>query len=82
LPPGYDNYYAMFHGTDERIPLSVLESGMRIMDSFLRDADADGAAELSADRQLGYGATAVVGDPDAIAVDGNRIRVGEVVTAR
>src|ERR1700677_3741535 len=37
---------------------------------------------LSADRQLGYRATAVVGDPDAIAVDGNRIRVGEVVAAR
>jgi acetylornithine deacetylase/succinyl-diaminopimelate desuccinylase-like protein len=35
LPPGYD-YYAMFHGTDERIPLSALESGVRIMDSFLR----------------------------------------------
>ena len=34
LPPGYD-YYAMFHGTDERIPLSALESGVRIMDGFL-----------------------------------------------
>jgi acetylornithine deacetylase/succinyl-diaminopimelate desuccinylase-like protein len=34
LPEGYD-YYAMFHGTDERIPLSALESSVRIMDSFL-----------------------------------------------
>jgi acetylornithine deacetylase/succinyl-diaminopimelate desuccinylase-like protein len=34
LPPGYD-YYAMFHGTDERIPLSALESGVRVMDRFL-----------------------------------------------
>ena len=34
LPEGYD-YYAMFHGTDERIPLSALESGVRIMDQFL-----------------------------------------------
>ena len=34
LPEGYD-YYAMFHGTDERIPLSALESGVRIMDRFL-----------------------------------------------
>jgi acetylornithine deacetylase/succinyl-diaminopimelate desuccinylase-like protein len=35
LPPGYD-YYAMFHGTDERIPLSALESGVLVMDRFLR----------------------------------------------
>ncbi|MGH3259442.1 MAG: M20/M25/M40 family metallo-hydrolase [Streptosporangiaceae bacterium] len=34
LPEGYD-YYAMFHGTDERIPLSALESGVRIMNQFL-----------------------------------------------
>jgi acetylornithine deacetylase/succinyl-diaminopimelate desuccinylase-like protein len=34
LPPGYD-YYAMFHGTDERVPLAALESGVRIMDRFL-----------------------------------------------
>jgi len=25
----------MFHGTDERIPLSALDSGVRIMDQFL-----------------------------------------------
>jgi acetylornithine deacetylase/succinyl-diaminopimelate desuccinylase-like protein len=37
LPPGYD-YYAMFHGTDERIPLSALESGVRIMQRFLAAA--------------------------------------------
>jgi acetylornithine deacetylase/succinyl-diaminopimelate desuccinylase-like protein len=37
LPPGYD-YYAMFHGTDERIPLSALESGVRVMDRFLSTA--------------------------------------------
>jgi acetylornithine deacetylase/succinyl-diaminopimelate desuccinylase-like protein len=37
LPPGYD-YYAMFHGTDERIPLSALESGVRVMDRFLATA--------------------------------------------
>jgi len=34
LPDGYD-YYAMFHGTDERIPLSALAAGVRIMDQFL-----------------------------------------------
>ncbi len=34
LPEGFD-YYAMFHGTDERIPLSALESSVRIMDRFL-----------------------------------------------
>jgi len=35
LPPGYD-YYAMFHGVDERIPVSALEAGVRIMDRLLR----------------------------------------------
>jgi acetylornithine deacetylase/succinyl-diaminopimelate desuccinylase-like protein len=34
LPAGYD-YYAMFHGTDERIPLSALDASVRIMDRFL-----------------------------------------------
>jgi acetylornithine deacetylase/succinyl-diaminopimelate desuccinylase-like protein len=34
LPPGYD-YYAMFHGVDERIPVSALRSGLRIMDRLL-----------------------------------------------
>jgi acetylornithine deacetylase/succinyl-diaminopimelate desuccinylase-like protein len=38
LPEGYD-YYAMFHGTDERIPLSALEASVRIMDRFLTAAD-------------------------------------------
>jgi len=37
LPESYD-YYAMFHGTDERIPLSALEAGVRIMDQFLTAA--------------------------------------------
>ena len=37
LPEGYD-YYAMFHGTDERIPLSALESAVQIMDRFLTSA--------------------------------------------
>jgi acetylornithine deacetylase/succinyl-diaminopimelate desuccinylase-like protein len=36
LPAGYD-YYAMFHGTDERIPLSALASGVRVMDRFLTE---------------------------------------------
>jgi len=34
LPEGYD-YYAMFHGTDERIPLSALNASVRIMDRLL-----------------------------------------------
>jgi acetylornithine deacetylase/succinyl-diaminopimelate desuccinylase-like protein len=34
LPEGYD-YNAMFHGTDERIPLSALDAAVRIMDRFL-----------------------------------------------
>jgi acetylornithine deacetylase/succinyl-diaminopimelate desuccinylase-like protein len=28
----------MFHGVDERIPVSALESGVRIVDRFLREA--------------------------------------------
>ena len=39
LPEGYD-YYAMFHGADERIPLSALDASVRIMDRFLASADA------------------------------------------
>jgi acetylornithine deacetylase/succinyl-diaminopimelate desuccinylase-like protein len=39
LPEGYD-YYAMFHGVDERIPVSALESSVRIVDRFLRTAAA------------------------------------------
>jgi acetylornithine deacetylase/succinyl-diaminopimelate desuccinylase-like protein len=34
LPPGYD-YYAMFHGVDERVPVSALHSSLRIMDRLL-----------------------------------------------
>jgi acetylornithine deacetylase/succinyl-diaminopimelate desuccinylase-like protein len=34
LPPGYD-YYAMFHGVDERIPVTALHSSLRIMDRLL-----------------------------------------------
>ena len=34
LPEGYD-YHAMFHGTDERIPVSALHSAVRVMDQFL-----------------------------------------------
>ena len=34
LPPGYD-YYAMFHGVDERVPISALHSSLRIMDRLL-----------------------------------------------
>jgi acetylornithine deacetylase/succinyl-diaminopimelate desuccinylase-like protein len=34
LPPGYD-YYAMFHGVDERIPVPALEASLRIMDRLL-----------------------------------------------
>jgi acetylornithine deacetylase/succinyl-diaminopimelate desuccinylase-like protein len=40
LPPGYD-YYAMFHGVDERIPVSALQSSLRIMDRLLT-ADTGG----------------------------------------
>lgn len=34
LPPGYD-YYAMFHGVNERIPVSALHASLRIMDRLL-----------------------------------------------
>ena len=42
LPEGYD-YYAMFHGADERIPLSALEASVRIMDRFLEAALSTGS---------------------------------------
>jgi acetylornithine deacetylase/succinyl-diaminopimelate desuccinylase-like protein len=34
LPPGFD-YYAMFHGVDERIPVAALQASLRIMDRLL-----------------------------------------------
>jgi acetylornithine deacetylase/succinyl-diaminopimelate desuccinylase-like protein len=34
LPAGFD-YYAMFHGTDERVPVAGLEAAERIMNRFL-----------------------------------------------
>jgi len=34
LPPGYD-YHAMFHGVDERVPLSALRFGVRVMRRLL-----------------------------------------------
>jgi acetylornithine deacetylase/succinyl-diaminopimelate desuccinylase-like protein len=37
LPPGFD-YYAVFHGVDERIPVSALGFGVRVMDRLLSDA--------------------------------------------
>ncbi|HEY2262882.1 MAG TPA: M20/M25/M40 family metallo-hydrolase [Streptosporangiaceae bacterium] len=42
LPEGYD-YYAMFHGTDERIPLSALDASVRIMDRLLAPPVSAGA---------------------------------------
>jgi acetylornithine deacetylase/succinyl-diaminopimelate desuccinylase-like protein len=37
LPPGFD-YYAMFHGVDERVPVSALHFGVRVLDRFLMSA--------------------------------------------
>jgi acetylornithine deacetylase/succinyl-diaminopimelate desuccinylase-like protein len=34
LPRGYD-YYAMFHGVNERVPLSALRSAVRVLDRLL-----------------------------------------------
>jgi acetylornithine deacetylase/succinyl-diaminopimelate desuccinylase-like protein len=36
LPPGYD-YHAMFHGVDERVPVSALHFGARVMERLLMD---------------------------------------------
>jgi acetylornithine deacetylase/succinyl-diaminopimelate desuccinylase-like protein len=37
LPPGYD-YHAMFHGVDERVPVSALHFGVRVMMRLLEGA--------------------------------------------
>ena len=37
LPAGY-NYHSMFHGIDERIPVSALRSAVRVTDRFLASA--------------------------------------------
>ncbi|WP_166351678.1 M20/M25/M40 family metallo-hydrolase [Phytoactinopolyspora limicola] len=36
LPPEFD-YGALFHGVDERVPVSALEFGVRVLDRFLTD---------------------------------------------
>ncbi|WP_425566893.1 M20/M25/M40 family metallo-hydrolase [Sphaerisporangium flaviroseum] len=35
LPPDLD-YYGMFHGIDERVPVSALDFGVRVLDRFFR----------------------------------------------
>ncbi|MFD5425169.1 M20/M25/M40 family metallo-hydrolase [Streptomyces sp. NPDC127084] len=37
LPEGYD-YGAMFHGVDERVPVSALHFGVRVLDRYLKSA--------------------------------------------
>jgi acetylornithine deacetylase/succinyl-diaminopimelate desuccinylase-like protein len=37
LPPGYD-YYAMFHGVDEQVPVSALHFAVRVMTRLLATA--------------------------------------------
>ena len=37
LPPGYD-YYAMFHGVDERVPVEAVGFGVRVLHRFLLSA--------------------------------------------
>jgi acetylornithine deacetylase/succinyl-diaminopimelate desuccinylase-like protein len=37
LPPGFD-YYAMFHGVNERVPVSALHFAVRVMNRFLAAA--------------------------------------------
>ncbi|WP_425586352.1 M20/M25/M40 family metallo-hydrolase [Streptomyces sannanensis] len=37
LPPGFD-YYALFHGVDERIPVDSLHFGVRVLDHYLQSA--------------------------------------------
>ncbi|MEE4542743.1 M20/M25/M40 family metallo-hydrolase [Streptomyces sp. V4-01] len=39
LPPGFD-YQALFHGVDERVPVEALHFGVRVLDRFLRGAEA------------------------------------------
>ncbi|WP_411113209.1 M20/M25/M40 family metallo-hydrolase [Streptomyces sp. 029-5] len=37
LPPGFD-YQALFHGVDERVPVSALHFGVRVLDHYLKSA--------------------------------------------
>ena len=47
LPPGYD-YFAMFHGVDERVPVSALQASLRIMDRLLTGAQVVSTPVLQA----------------------------------
>ena len=44
LPPGYD-YWALFHGVDERVPVDALHFGVRVLDRFLRGTAAPAGEE-------------------------------------
>jgi acetylornithine deacetylase/succinyl-diaminopimelate desuccinylase-like protein len=46
LPPGYD-YHAMFHGVDERVPVSALHFGARVMERLLTEPAGDSAGSYS-----------------------------------
>ncbi|MGW2995963.1 hypothetical protein ACWDA9_30880, partial [Streptomyces sp. NPDC001193] len=35
LPPGFD-YWSLFHGVDERVPVDALHFGVRVLDHALR----------------------------------------------
>ena len=52
LPPGYD-YYAMFHGVDERIPVTALHASLRIMDRLLTAAATGLCPTADASRSAG-----------------------------
>jgi len=37
LPPGLD-FFALFHGVDERVPIDGLKSGVHMMEHFLKNS--------------------------------------------
>ncbi|MCI0685968.1 MAG: hypothetical protein L0Y54_01830 [Sporichthyaceae bacterium] len=41
LDPGLD-YFGMFHGVDERVPVAGLRFGVRVLDRFLRERPGPG----------------------------------------
>jgi acetylornithine deacetylase/succinyl-diaminopimelate desuccinylase-like protein len=46
LPPGYD-YHAMFHGVDERVPISALHFGARVMERLLTSDTGQPSPEMT-----------------------------------
>ncbi len=81
LPRGFD-YQALFHGVDEHVPVDALHFGVRVLDRFLRGAEAREESAAQAGVATGTAAdTAAVGTAAAAGAAADRAAAGAGDTA-